>query len=317
MLKKLIVILGPTASGKSEMAINLAKKFNGEIISADSRQVYKEMDIGTGKITKKEMKSVPHHLLDVVSPRKIFTVTQYKKLARKAINKIFKKGKLPILCGGTEFYVQAVIDGIIIPKVKPDWKLRKKLEKKSAEELFDRLKKLDPKRAKTIDKKNRRRLVRALEIIIKTKKPVPLLKKKPLPYPVLILGINLSKKDLENRIIKRVQKMLNMGLKKEVESLIKKYGWIPALQTIGYQEWIKESKALFFSPRLYRAQLQKYFENKINKNQIKELIILHSKQFARRQIAWFKKDKRIKWVKSSREAEKLSKKWTSDVHKFK
>jgi len=143
--KKLIVILGPTSSGKSDLAVKLAQKFNGEVISADSRQVYKGMNIGTGKITKKEMKGIPHHLLDVASPKKRFTVAQYQKLALAAINKIYseqnaqyigrtaryKKGKIPILCGGTGFYIQAVVEGIAIPKVKPDWKLRKILKKKS------------------------------------------------------------------------------------------------------------------------------------------------------------------------------------------
>ena len=230
MLKKLIVILGPTASGKSELAIKLAKKlapyqtedsgagFNGEIISADSRQVYKGMDIGTGKVTpdtnpalyvasnyfsmprerdstgqakKKDIftyKGIPHYCIDVASPKRRFTVVQYRKLALKAINKIHKKGKIPILCGGTGFYIQAVVDGVVIPEVPPDWELRKKLEKKLVEELYKILKKLDPKRAKTIEKKNKRRLIRALEIVKKIG-PVPILKKKPLPYPVLMIGI--------------------------------------------------------------------------------------------------------------------------------
>ncbi len=122
---KIIVILGPTASGKSDLAVILAKKFNGEVISADSRQVYRGLNIGSGNITKKEMSGVPHHLLDVVSPKKIFTVAQYQKFARAAINRIWQKNKLPILCGGTGFYIQAVIDGLIIPEVKPNLKLRK------------------------------------------------------------------------------------------------------------------------------------------------------------------------------------------------
>ncbi|PJA84414.1 MAG: tRNA (adenosine(37)-N6)-dimethylallyltransferase MiaA, partial [Candidatus Nealsonbacteria bacterium CG_4_9_14_3_um_filter_37_13] len=151
MEKKLIVILGPTASGKSELAVRLAKKFNGKIVSADSRQVYRRMDIGTGKVTKKEMKGIPHYLLDVASPKKRFTVIQYRKLALKAINKILKNVHVPILCGGTGFYIQAVVDGIIIPEVPPDWRLRKELEKKSTEELYQILKKLDPRRAKTIE----------------------------------------------------------------------------------------------------------------------------------------------------------------------
>jgi len=145
--KKMIVVLGPTSSGKTDLAVKLAKKFNGEIISADSRQVYKKMDIGTGKVTKKEAKDIPHYLLDVASPKKTFTVAQYKKLAQKAIEKIFKKNKIPILCGGTGFYIQAVIDNLIFPKVAPDWELRKKLEKKSAEQLYKILRKLDPRRA--------------------------------------------------------------------------------------------------------------------------------------------------------------------------
>lgn len=216
MLKKLIVILGPTASGKSELAIKLAKKlapyqtegsgagFNGEIVSADSRQIYKEMDIGTGKITKKEMKSIPHYLLDVASPKRRFTVVQYRKLALKAINKIFEKGKVPILCGGTGFYIQAVVDGVVIPEVPPDWELRKKLEKKSVDELYKILKKLDPQRAKTIEKKNPRRLIRAIEIVLKTKKPVPPLKFNPLPYPVLMLGIKRPKKRIETKNKKKI-----------------------------------------------------------------------------------------------------------------
>ncbi|MDP1538598.1 MAG: tRNA (adenosine(37)-N6)-dimethylallyltransferase MiaA, partial [bacterium] len=234
MVKKLIVILGPTSSGKSELAVKLAKKlapyrnevsgagFNGvEIISADSRQVYQGMDIGTGKVTKKEMRGIPHYLLDVASPKRRFTVVQYRKLAIIAINKIFKKGKVPILCGGTGFYIQAVVDGIIIPKVKPDWKLREKLEKKTTKELFNKLKKLDPKRIKTIDKNNRRRLIRALEIVMKTKKPVPAFKINPLPYPVLMLGIKKEKEELKKLINKRLLRRLKNGMVEEVKKLHK------------------------------------------------------------------------------------------------
>jgi len=329
MLKKLIVILGPTASGKSELAIKLAKKFNGEIVSADSRQVYKGMNIGTGKITpdtknssnfstgqakKKHIfthKGIPHHCIDVASPKRRFTVVQYRQLALRAINKIFKsrtstnrseakkkgnfkKGKLlrqkklPLLCGGTGFYIQAVVDGILIPEVKPDWQLRKELEKKTTAELFNKLKKLDPRRAKTIDRNNKRRLIRALEIVVKTKKPVPLLKKQPLPYPVLMIGI---KKELKTKINRRVEKMFKLGLEKEVKRLVKKYGWLTPLQTIGYQEW------------------QDYFDRKINKNRVQELIATHTIQYAKRQMTWFKQDKRIKWVKNQKEAEKLVKKF--------
>ena len=162
--RKIIVILGPTASGKSALAVKIAKKINGEIISADSRQVYKGLDIGTGKITRKEMGGVPHYCLDVVSPKKIFTVADFKKCAEKAIEKIFAKNKIPIIVGGTGLYIQAVVDNIVLPEVKPNWRLRKELEKKTTEEMFKMLKKLDPERAKNIDAKNPRRLIRAIEI---------------------------------------------------------------------------------------------------------------------------------------------------------
>ena len=184
MDNKLIVILGPTASGKSELAVKLAKRFDGEIVSADSRQIYKEMAIATAKPSQKQKAAIHHHLIDIVKPNQEFNVAIYKKMATKTIKDVQRRGKLPILCGGTSFYIQAVIDGMVIPEVKPDWKLRKKLEKKSAKELYRILKKLDRERAKTIEKKNPRRLIRAIEIVLKTKKAVPLLEKKP-PFMML------------------------------------------------------------------------------------------------------------------------------------
>ncbi len=179
-MKKLLVICGPTATGKTALAVKLAKSVfggNSELFSADSRQVYRGLDIGTGKITQKEMKGIPHYLLDIASPKRHFTVVQYRKLALAAIKKILKKNKIPILCGGTGFYIQSVVDGIVIPQVAPDWKLRKRLEKKSVKQLFKILKKLDPRRAKTIEKQNPRRLIRAIEIVLKTKKTIPVFKK--------------------------------------------------------------------------------------------------------------------------------------------
>lgn len=288
---KLIVILGPTASGKSELAIKLAKKFNGEIISADSRQVYKGMDIGTGKVTKKEMKGIPHYLLDVVSPKRRFTVVQYKKLALQAIDKIFKKGKVPILCGGTGFYIQAVIDGIIIPEVPPDWRLRKKLGKKSSKELYQILKKLDFRRAKTIEKENPRRLIRAIEIVMKTKEHVPIFKKNPLPYPVLMIGIKKSPEELKKLIKERFLKWLSRGLIKEVKNL-KKFGlsW-RKIEDFGIH---------------YRVVAQ-YLQKKIGYEAMIENSIKEIQNYAKRQMAWFKKDQRIRWVKNYQETEKLVK----------
>ena len=291
--KKLIVILGPTSSGKTDLSIKLAKKFGGEIVSADSRQVYKGMDIGTGKVTKKEMHSIPHYLLDVTPPKKRFTVVQYQNLASKAINKILKKKKIPFLVGGTGFYIQAVVDGIVIPEVKPDWKLRAELEKKSIQELFKMLKKLDARRARTIESKNKRRLIRALEIVIKTKKPVPLLKKKKPQFEVLILGIKRGPEELKERIRKRLLKRLKIGMFAEVKKL-KKSG----LSWKRLEEFGLEYK--------YIAQ---YLQKKINRDEMIERLQKESEHFAKRQMTWFKRDQRINWIKNDEEAEKLTQKF--------
>ena len=327
-VSKLIVILGPTASGKSELAVKIAEKFNGEIISADSRQIYKGMDIGTGKMTpdtknssnsraaakggeedlssstfstrqaKKKYifthKRIPHYCIDVASPKKRFTVVQYRKLTLKAIDEILKKGKIPILCGGTGFYIQAVVDGIVIPEVKPDRKLREKLEKKTTEELFNRLKKLDPKRAKTIDKKNRRRLIRALEIVIKTKKPVPALKKNPLAYPVLILGIKKEKAELKNLIKKRLLRRLKkQGMIEEIKNLRQSGISWQRLEEFGLE---------------YRFVAQ-YLQKKINYSEMINLLQKEIEHFAKRQMTWFKRDKRINWIKNENQVKKLVKKF--------
>jgi len=292
-LQKLVVILGPTASGKSELAIRLAKKFNGEIVSADSRQIYRGLDIGTGKVTKKEMKGIPHYLLDVASPKQKFTVAQYRKLALKAINKIQRKDKIPFLVGGTGFYIQAVVDGQIFPEVPPDWKLRKKLEKKLVKELYQILKKLDPKRAKTIDRKNPRRLIRAIEIVWKTKKPVSILKKKPLPYPVLFIGIKTSKKELKDKIKKRFFKWLKLGLIKEVKKLRQSGLSWKRVEEFGIH---------------YRIVVQ-YLQKKINYKEMIEKSITEIQNYVKRQMTWFKRDKRIKWVKNQKEAKKLVEKF--------
>jgi len=287
---KLIVILGPTASGKSNIAVKLAKRFNGEIVSADSRQVYRGMDIGTGKITKKEMRGIPHYLLDVASPKRTFSVAQYKKLAEKAIKKILRKKKIPILCGGTGFYIQAVVDDISFPPVKPDWQLRKKLEKKSTKELFEILKKLDPNRAKKIDKNNPRRLIRAIEIVKKTKKPVPEIKKNP-KYDILMIGIKKEKEELKKLIGKRLKKRLKQGMIKEVENLKKSGISWKKLESFGLEyKWIA-----------------KYLQKQISKSEMIEKLKKYIEDYARRQMVWFKKDKRIVWVKNYKEAEKLVK----------
>lgn len=283
--EKLIVVLGPTASGKSDLAIELAKKYNGEIVSADSQQVYKGMDIGTGKINHKEMSAIPHHLLSIVVPKRKFSVAEYKELAVKIIEKIRENGKVPILCGGTGLYIRAITEGINIPEIKPDWKLRKELEKKSTEELFTELEKIDPQRAKNIDAKNKRRLIRAIEIIRKTGKPVPVLQNQP-KFDVLYLGVKKSLPELKKLINKRVDSMFKSGLEKEVKNLVKKYGWNLVLKnTIGYSEFQNENP--------------------------KEKIKTNTFKFAKRQLTWFKKypGEKISWVKNFKEAEDLLKRF--------
>ncbi len=289
---KIIVIVGPNASGKSSLAVKIAQKINGEVVSADSRQVYKGMDIGTGKITKKEMRGIAHHLLDVASPKRTFTVVQYKKLAEKAIEKILKKNKVPILCGGTGFYVQAVVDGITIPQVKPNWKLRKELEKKSTKELFQILKKLDPARAKTIDKNNPRRLIRAIEIVKETKKPIPKIKKTP-KYDVLIIGIKKEKEELKKLIAERLKKRLKKGMIKEVEKLHNVGVSWKKIENFGLEyKWIA-----------------KYLQKEISYNEMIEKLQKDIEHYAKRQMTWFKRDKRIIWIKNINEATKLIEKF--------
>ncbi len=250
------------------------------------------MDIGTGKITKKEMKGIVHYLLNIASPKKRFTVVQYRKLAIKTINEIFKKGKIPILCGGTGFYIQAVVDGIAIPEVPPDWKLRKKLEKKSVKELYQILKKLDPKRAKTIEKENPRRLIRAIEIVKKIGR-VPALKKEPLPHPILLIGIKKGKKELSSLIRRRLLKRARKGMVAEVKKLKKSGLSWKRLEEFGLE---------------YR-HIAQYLQGKTSYAEMIESIQKQSEHYAKRQITWFKRDKRIKWIKNQKKAEKLVKKF--------
>jgi tRNA dimethylallyltransferase len=292
-LPKLVVILGPTASGKTDLAIKLAKKFDGEIVSADSRQIYKGMDIGTAKPSKKEIRIIPHYLVGIIKPNQVFNVAIYKKLAIEKIKNIIKKKKLPFLVGGTGLYIKAVVENIEFPRVTDDKKLREKLENKTEKELFKIYKNLDSKGANLIDRKNKRRLIRAIEVCKATKKPFWEQRKKGEPlFNVLQIGIKLQKGELKKRLEKRVEKMIASGLEKEVIALEKKYrSKTPPLKTIGYLEW------------------QDYFKKKITKKELIEKIKLHTLQFTKRQMTWFNKDKKIKWLNGYKTAEKLIKKF--------
>ncbi|MDD2935555.1 MAG: tRNA (adenosine(37)-N6)-dimethylallyltransferase MiaA [Candidatus Pacebacteria bacterium] len=280
--KKIIVVLGPTASGKSDLAVELAKEFNGEIISADSRQVYKGLDIGSGKITKKEMKNIPHYLLDVVSPKSIFTVSEFKKKSDKVIKDILKRGKIPVIAGGTGFYIQSVVDNIVLPEVKPNLKLRKELEKKSVEELANILKKMDKNRAGEIDLKNPRRLIRAIEIATELGK-VPKIKihgsLASVDWEVLQIGIKTDDQVLKERIAKRFEKRVKAGIIKEAEILHKNGLSWKRMNEIG----------------LAHKYIALYLQNKMTKSEMIENSIREEWQYAKRQKTWFKKDKRIEW----------------------
>jgi len=274
------VILGPTASGKSALGVKLAKKINGEIISADSRQVYKGLDIGSGKITRKEMGGIPHYCLDIFSPKKIFTVVDFKKCAEKAIEKIFAKNKIPIIVGGTGLYIQAIVDNIVLPEVKPNWKLRKELEKKTTEEMFGMLKKLDPERARNIDAKNPRRLIRAIEIAKKLGKTPKLMSMSRRDLDIRQIGIKLPDEILKKNIEKRIKKMLKNGLVAETKKL--KSSVLPwkRIYELGFE---------YKYPALF-------LQNKISKDEMLAKMLIENRQYSKRQMTWFKRDKRIKWI---------------------
>ncbi len=301
--KKIIVIVGPTASGKSALAVSLAKKYsaqggpasgwNGaEIISADSRQVYKGLDIGSGKITASEMKNINHHLLDVVSPKKTFTAADFQRLGRKALKQIWLKNKLPIVCGGTGLYINSLILDYSIPQVRPRPELRKELEAKTTARLFTELKKFDPERAKNIDKNNRRRLIRALEITMTTGKPIPPLKIKTIvpPENILWLGLQPETEILKNKIEKRLDQRLEHGLIEEVRCLHEQGLSWQKLEDFGLE---------------YRW-LAYFLQGKMDYDSMKNSLALEIRHYSKRQITWFRKNKEIHWLKDYSEAEKLT-----------
>lgn len=284
-LPLLITIVGPTATGKSALAVAVARRFGGEVVSVDSRQLYRGLTIGSGKITKKEMRGIPHHLLAIASPRKIFTVAQYQKQALKKIRAIWKRGAIPILCGGTGLYLQSVIDGVHIPDVPPNRTLRATLEKKTIEELYTLLLKKDKRRAQTIDKNNPRRIIRALEIIA-SKGTVPPLNTTPLKATILSIGIDFSDSVLKKRIVKRLNNRMQKGMVKEVRQLhVQGLSW-KKLESFGLE---------------YRT-IAHYLQKRISKKVCVETLARDIWHYAKRQRTWFKRDARIRWVSHQREA---------------
>lgn len=294
--KKTIVVLGPTASGKSDLAIAVAQKHNGEIISADSRQVYKGMDIGTGKVTKAEQKLAVHHLLDIADPNDDYNVTHFLRDTKKAEDAIRAKGKLPIIAGGTGFWVQTYMESQSFPGVKPNPALRERLGKLSVEELYAQVLERDLGRAKTIDKKNPLRLIRALEIIeVLGKVPeVGHVKIKNEDYTILALNPDrgLLKKNIQVRLKKRFQE----GLVQEVEKLNKSGVSWKRLESFGLEyKYI----ALFLQKKLKRADMEIELNREISR-------------YAKRQMTWLRRMEemgwQINWITSAKEAESVIKK---------
>ncbi len=294
--KKIVIILGPTASGKSDFAVLLAKKFNAEIISADSRQIYQELNIGANKITKAEKKGIKHYLLDVVKPNQEFSLYDWQQAAFKNIEKILKKNKIPIIVGGTGLYLSSILQNYQLPATNKE--LRSELNKLSLDKLITKLKKINPEIIKKIDLQNKIHVVRALEYAIAFHDDLSANQKtSQCPYDYLILGLNPGKEKLYQKINQRVDVMLKNGLLEESQRLLTKYlptGDIsPALSGIGYQEIIK------------------YLNKELSLEEAIELIKKNTRHYAKRQMTWFrrmeKQGLKINWNKTFTEAENLIK----------
>ncbi len=301
---KLVAIVGPTATGKTRLGVKLASQFNGEIVSADSRQVYRGMDIGTGKDLKeyliktaKKTKQIPYHLIDVASPQTKFDLSKYQKKAFKAIDDIGKRGKVPFLVGGSGLYVQAVIDNYDLTSIKPNKKLRKKLEEKNIEEIIKDLKKVSRLNScdfkKIIREKNKRRLIRYLEYCLLSQRPLKdlFLKKDP-RYEVLVLGITFPREVIYKKIEKRLkERLLKEDMLGEVERLHKCGVSWKRMEELGLEyKW-----------------LSRYLRKKISYEEMFQFLLRDIKRFSKRQMTWFKKDKRIIWIKNQSQAKKLVK----------
>lgn len=287
-MKKVIFITGATASGKSEIAIWLALKINGEIINADSRQVYKYLNIGSGKISEKERKIAKHHLLDIAHPKRSYSLGKWLKDVDEVIKKIYRKNKIPIICGGTILYLKALKEGWVLPNVKPNYKLRKELEKFSTNELYEILLKLDPERAKTIQKENKRRLIRAIEIATFLGK-VPSLKKEP-KYEILVVAPYVDFRRLERKIYKRLIKRVK-GIIQEIKKLRKLGLSLERIISFGLE---------------YRW-FGKYVKGEIDLKTAIEKCYKDIRRFAKKQINELKKLNYVYWFKNKKELLKIVK----------
>ncbi len=281
-----LIILGQTAVGKTALAIELAKELNGEIISADSMQVYKGMDIGTAKPTLEERKSVKHHLIDIKNPDEEWTVSDFIQESKKIILDLSLKRKFPVLAGGTGLYLWSFMEGFSFPIVEADFSLRKSLQEKEVSALYEELKKVDPESLKKINKNDKKRIIRALEVFILTGKPISHHqeegKQKKQEENNLIIGISMPKDALYEKINFRVDLMIEKGLIDEVKNLLNKFPkTLPSFKGLGYKETIE------------------YIEGRWTKDQMIEELKKRTRNFARRQMTWFKRFKDVSWFEAN------------------
>ena len=276
---KVIAVVGPTASGKSAYGVELAKEIDGEIISADSRIVYKGFDIGAAKPTKDEMQGIPHYLIDIVEPTFDYSAGLYKKQATEIIKDISGRGKVPIVVGGTGLYIDILLKGFDLPDIIPDKELRKNLEKFSTEKLYAKLKEIDLKSAESIDSNDKKKIIRALEIIYLTGKTLEQARgKSQSEYEIQWIGKNFERDVLYKKINNRVDKMLEMGLVEETKGLLSKYGRAyNIINTIGYKE------------------INAYLDGALTLDESVELLKKNTRNYAKRQLTWFRKNPEIKW----------------------
>lgn len=278
--KKVIAVVGPTASGKTAFAVELANKINGEIISADSRLVYRGFDIGTAKPTKAEMQEVPHYMIDIVEPECDYTAALYAREASKIIDSIISRGKTPIVAGGTGLYFRLLLENYVMPEVEPNYDLRKELEKYSSEDLHNMLSGLDAESAAKIYSTDKKKLIRALEIVKTLGKPISEVRgvSDESDYDVEWIGLNFPREELYDRINRRVDVMIDMGLVEETKNLLKKHGNISnIINTIGYRE------------------ITKYLNAEMSLEEAKNLLKQNTRNYAKRQLTWFRKNSVIKW----------------------
>ncbi len=274
---KVIVIVGPTASGKTRLSIELAKKFDGEIISADSRQIYKGLDLGTGKVTKEEMDGIPHHMLDVSDPMNIYTSSDFVHDAKLVLDDILKRKKIPIIAGGTFFYIDNLLGKIQTPEVPPNKELRAKLEKMSTDALFTVLLQNDARRAEEIDPHNKRRLIRALEII-EVLGRVPK-QKSEIKYDTFTVGIKTNRKQLHENIKIRIEDRLEEGMIEEVKKLHEGGMTYERMEDLGLE---------------YRY-ISRLLQKKLTKEKTIKELNAKTRQFAKRQLSWLNRNKEIHW----------------------